>query len=478
MPRERGQHGDSRVSRTATQMPYDRQLPYSAEAEAGVIGAILLNPMVCDEVISLVRPHEFFKDANRRLFQCLLAMHDEGKGIDLTLLTERLRQNGEMEQIGGEAYIAEMMTSVPVAAHATHYAKIVRDKAILRELIETSSKILVGAYESDKKPRDLIAEAEEEIFQISNERSSQNVRPMREIMGDLLFKIDNMTEEMDGLSTGFTKLDEILNGLRASELIILAARPSMGKTALATNIADYVAVETKQPVLFFSLEMEKKELALRMLCARGRVPGKRLRGNYLDDIERDRFLEAAAALAAAPLYIDDSSSHTVSEIAAAARRLKRKSGLAMIVIDYLTLIEPDNPTEPRQEQVAKTARRLKGLARELDIPVLCLAQVNRQAEQSKDNRPRLSNLRESGAIEQDADVVIFVHREEYYVRDEEAYDSDLKGKAEIIIAKQRNGATGTIELRWAAEYTRFMNKEEFVEIDGYNEFQASGSDDF
>ena len=461
-------------------LPFDRKLPYSSEAEAGVIGGMLLNSLVCDEVATIVRAQDFYSDANRRLFQCLLDMHNEGKGIDLILLTERLRRTGEMEQIGGEAYLAELMSQVEVAAHAPRYAEIVRDKSILRDLIETTSNILSNAYESEKTPRELIAEAEENIFQISDERSSKNVLPMRDIMEDFWKKIDDM--EMGGILTGFEKIDKMLNGLHASELIILAARPSMGKTALAANIAEHVAIEEKQPVLFFSLEMSRDELAMRMLCSRARVKKRYIIDNNLSEDERSRINKAHSDLANSLLFIDDTSAHTVSEIAAAARRLKRQSGLALIIIDYLTYIEPDNPLEPRQEQVAKAARRLKGLARDLDVPVLCLAQVNRQAEQAKDNRPRLSNLRDSGAIEQDADVVMFVHREEYYRRDDEAYDQDLKGKAEIIIAKQRNGSTGTVELQWAAEFTRFLNEREDDAFDGtsahYTEFNDNSSEEF
>ena len=460
---------------------FDRNLPFSAEAEAGVIGGMLLNSLVCDEVATIVRAQDFYSDANRRLFQCLLDMHNEGKGIDLILLTERLRRTGEMEQIGGEAYLAELMESVSVAAHAPRYAEIVRDKSVLRDLIETTSNILSNAYESDRTPRELISEAEESIFRISDERSSKNVLPMHDVMDELIPKIDNMTGEMDGVPTGFDKIDNMLNGMHASELIILAARPSMGKTALAANIAEYVSIETKQPVLFFSLEMSREELAMRMLCSRARIRKRDLYLNNLNKSEGKRFVSAISDLANSPLYIDDTSAHTVSEIAAAARRLKRQNGLALIIIDYLTYIEPDNPLEPRQEQVAKAARRLKGLARELDIPVLCLAQVNRQAEQTKDNRPRLSNLRDSGAIEQDADVVMFVHREEYYLREDDSYDNDLKGKAEIIIAKQRNGSTGTVDLHWVAEFTRFLNDAEdsLDDVSGpYTELSGNSSDEF
>ena len=481
MTSDRNPNRRSASAQPSRPQPFDRNLPFSAEAEAGVIGGMLLNSLVCDEVATIVRAQDFYSDANRRLFQCLIDMHNEGKGIDLILLTERLRRSGEMEQIGGEAYLAELMESIPIAAHAPRYAEIVRDKAILRSLIETTSNILTNAYESDRTPRELISEAEENIFRISDERSSKNVLPMSVIMDDLLDKIDSMTGDLDGVPTGFAKIDDMLNGLHASELIILAARPSMGKTALAANIAEYVSIETKQPVLFFSLEMSREELSMRMLCSRARLRKDDLYMNRLDENERKRFRSACSDLGNASLFIDDTSAHTVAEIAATARRIKRQNGLALIIIDYLTYIEPDNPLEPRQEQVAKAARRLKGLARELDIPVLCLAQVNRQAEQSKDNRPRLSNLCDSGAIEQDADVVMFVHREEYYRRDENAYDQDLKGKAEIIIAKQRNGSTGTVELRWVPEFTRFMNERDDdpdAAFGDYSELNDNSSDEF
>lgn len=459
----------------------ERRLPYNSEAESGVIGAILLNPAVFDDVAMVVRQEDFFSESNQRIFRHLADMNAEGKGIDLTLLTDRLRRSGEMEEIGGEAYLGELMTSVQVTAHAVHYAEIVRDKAILRSLITTSSQILSSAYESGKSPRELISLAEENIFRIGDARGGQSAVLIKDFIESVFDKIDSMAAGgMDGVPTGFTKLDEMLNGLHASELIILAARPSMGKTALATNIADYVAVEAKQPVLFFSLEMSKMELAIRMLCARGRIPSHHLKGNFLTGDEQNRFMQASSELADSMLYIDESSARTVSEIAAVARRIKRQGGLGLIVIDYLTLIEPDNPSDPRQEQVAKIARRLKGLARELDVPVLCLAQVNRQVEANKDPRPRLSHLRESGAIEQDADVVMFVHREEYYQKDEEAFDNNTKGVAEIIVAKQRNGPTGTVELRWNSECTLFMNEDEgeYSDPGDYPELGSASVSDF
>ena len=277
------------------------------------------------------------------------------------------------------------------------------------------------------------------------------------------------TGDVDGTPTGFVELDRMIGGLHGSELIILAARPSMGKTALATNIADYVAVERQKPVLFFSLEMSKTEVLIRVINARARIPSQQYRYG-LSSKEQENFNSAIKALETAPLYIDDTPAHTVSEIAAIARRTKRKNGLALIIVDYLSLIEPDNSKDPRQEQVAKIARRLKGLARNLNVPVLCLAQLNRQTEQSKGNRPQLSYLRESGAIEQDADVVMFVHREEYYLTKEEAEEKGLVGVADLIVAKQRNGAIGDIKLIWQSRFTLFSNPQESEEPEPETEY--------
>ncbi len=452
----------------------DRLPPNNPEAERGVVGAILLDPRLCDDVATIVRPDDFYFEANRRVYRRLLEMNAAATGIDLTLLVDRLRGSGELEEVGGEAYLAELMSSVQVTAHAARYAEIVQKNAVRRRLIETSERILRDAYEPEFQPKELVAQAEEKIFAIGDERGSNRLQPMNELMQDVLRLIDaRASGEVDGVPTGFIDLDQMLGGLHGSELIILAARPSMGKTAFATNIADYVAVEARQPVLFFSLEMAKAELALRMLCGRGRIPGDRLRG-ALSQKDQANFNRAASTLSSVPLYIDDSPSRTVTEIGAVARRLKRQEGLGLIVIDYLGLIEPDNSNDPRQEQVAKIARRLKGLARELNVPVLCLAQLNRMAEMTKDNRPRLSHLRESGAIEQDADVVMFVHREEYYHSKEEAEEKGLKGVAEIIVAKQRNGPVGDVKLAWIGKYTLFCNLSNNEEPDGYEEFDAFG----
>jgi len=452
---------------------FDRLPPHNLEAERGVIGAVLLNPIVCDDIAVIVRGSDFYAESNRTIYEHLLAMHSSGSGIDLMLLVEHLKSSGDFDAIGGEAYLAELMNSVYVTAHAEHYAAIVRDKAIVRTLIDTSARILHDAYEPEHSPRELVSKAEESIFAINDDRSNSLAVKMHDILMETFRILDARLEHggADGIPTGFSEIDNMTGGLHGSELVILAARPSMGKTAFATNIADHVAVEQKKTTIFFSLEMARVELAQRMLCSRGRVDAHKLRAGYLSAAEHQALARASGELSVAPLYIDDSPSRTVTEIAAVARRLKRQEDLGLIVIDYLGLIEPDNPSDPRQEQVSKIARRLKGLARELKVPVLCLSQLNRAAEATKDNRPRLSHLRESGAIEQDADVVMFVHREEYYHKREDAEEMGIRGQAEIMIAKQRNGPVGDVKLAWIGEYTLFANLAE-ADPGAYAEFTS------
>ncbi|MCR4413588.1 MAG: replicative DNA helicase [Thermoguttaceae bacterium] len=450
----------------------DRLPPHNLEAERGVLGSILLDPSLCDDVVLVLRPEDFYADPHRRLFSHMVAMHDEGKRIDATLIVERLKQKGDFEAVGGAAYLAEIIHSVPVAAHALYYANIVRDKAMLRDLIHASTAILRDAYDPTLDPQELVSRSEERIFAVHDQRSSDQVASINDVLLKAFDEIDRrMQGGAAGVPTGFTDLDELTGGLHPSELIILAARPSMGKTALALNIAENVAVKANVPTLFVSLEMSRQELAQRMLCSRGKINGRKFRSSFLSAEDRTKLVEASSILSKAPLYIDDSPSRTVTEIAACARRLKRKANLGFVAIDYLQLIEPDNPKDPRQEQVAKIARRLKGMARELNLPVLCLAQLNRQAEVARENRPKLSHLRESGAIEQDADVVMFIHREEYGLSPEEAQEQNVAGKAELIVAKQRNGPTDDVPLVWRKEYTTFENAatkpyDEFAPFDG------------
>ncbi len=450
----------------------DRPLPYDLDAERGVLGSIFVKPDVCDEVALILRPDDFYDEAHRKIFEQMLTMHDQGKKIDITLLVDRLKAAGDFELVGGAAYLGKVIHAVPNAAHAAYYAEIVREKSTSRALIQAATDILRDAYDASLEAKQLLSQAEQRVFSILDGRNSSTVTSIREILNDALDRIDARLKgehTSGGVETHFRDFDAMTGGLHNSELIVLAARPSMGKTALAMNIAENVALQSRLPVLFVSLEMSAIELADRMLCSVARVNGHRLRNGTISNDDRKRLVKTAAEISQAPLFVDDSPSRTVTEIAAAARRIRRRCGdqLGLIVIDYLQLIEPDNPKDPRQEQVARITRRLKGLAREMRVPILCLAQLNRQAEDSKDHRPRLSHLRESGAIEQDADVVMFVHREEYYHRGEE--QQEFAGQAEIIVAKQRNGPVGEVPLVWQKEFTRFENRaaERFEEFEGY-----------
>jgi replicative DNA helicase len=457
----------------------DRTPPCDVSAEIAVLGSILLLPDVLDELVTILKADDFYDDANRKLYQHMTEMVDLGQKIDVRLLVNRLKTMDDYEAVGGSGYLAQLANSVPNAAHAVFYGEIVRNKATLRRLIEASTTILRDAYDETRDPKELLSQAEQRVFQIQDDRSSQSADSIGELLTVAMERIDARmkgTHAVGGVDTHFADYDSMCGGLHNGELVILAARPSMGKTALALNIAENVTLQGRAPTLFVSLEMSGIELADRMLCSVARVNGHRLRNGTISQEDRKRLVEKAVDISNAPLFVDDSPSRTVSEIGAVARRIKqREKHLGLIVIDYLQLIEPDNSKDPRQEQVAKIARRLKGLAREQEVPVLCLAQLNRQAEDSKDHRPRLSHLRESGAIEQDADVVMFVHREEYYHRGDEA--AQYAGQAEIIVAKQRNGPVGEVELSWEKEFTRFQDRapDRFSEFDSYNDFQSPGN---
>ena len=453
------QSTQSPPSRSAQPLSIDRQQPRSLEAEKAVLGSILLLPEVFDEVALIIRPDDFYDDANQILFEHLLQMHEMGIQIDPMLLVERLRSADQYEKIGGAAYLAEIGGLVPTAAHAEYYAKIVSEKSVLRSLIHASTDILKDAYDPTAEPREMLAKAEEKVFGILDSRGSNTVTKIGAVLQESLDRVDARMDQQHafgGLETGFDDFDQLTGGLQKGELVILAARPSMGKTALAMNIAEHAVIKVQAPVLFVSLEMSALELGDRLLCSVAEVNGHRLRNGSITQDERRKLVQSAAEISQAPLFIDDSPARTMTEIAANARRIKRRDGLSLIVIDYLQLIDPDNSRDPRQEQVAKIARRLKGVARELEVPVLCLAQLNRQVEATKDNKPQLSHLRESGAIEQDADVVMFVHREEYFQTNEEDREQ-VRGEADLLVRKQRNGPTGDVKLTWLHEFTRFRN---------------------
>jgi len=457
----------------------DRQPPRDLDAEKAVLGSMLLLQDVCDDVMLILREDDFYDPAHQKLFKQIKDMHESGGRIDSMLLVDRLKKAGELDAVGGTNYLAEIAVAVPTAAHAQYYAQIIQDKATLRSLIVSSTEILREAYDETVDSREMLSRAESKVFGVLEHRGAgAQTKDIGSILSEALVRIDQRMQHehvLGGVETGFTDLDALMGGLHNGELVIIAARPSMRKTAFAMNIAEYAAVDAGVGTLFVSLEMSSLELADRLLCSRSRVNSQRLRNGTISNDERRKLVEKSNEISQAPLFVDDSPSRTMTEIAATARRLKRRNQLGLIVIDYLQLIEPDNSKDPRQEQVARIARRLKGTARELNVPVLCLAQLNRQADVTKETKPRLSHLRESGAIEQDADVVMFVHREDYGVTNEEDKER-LQGQAEIIVAKQRNGPIGEVRVTWLRDFTRFTNAapERYEAFDQYN----SGSAEF
>ena len=452
--------------------------PHDLDAERAVLGALLRDPELCDDVVMVLRnADDFYHDAHSRIFSHMMKMRGDGSKIDLLLLVNNLKTTDELELVGGHAFLAELMQSVPVSVHAKHYAEIVREKATLRRLIHTGSEIVRDAYAPETPVKDLLNRAASKMNQLCEAQTTNQVTDMAALMLEVSDYINNKEKGLiDGIKTGFDELDKMIEGFHQDELIILAARTGMGKTALALNIAENIAINDNQTVLFVSLEMAGMELAKRLICSRARLDGNKLRKGFLSKDEYTRFTDVASELGKTLLYIDDTPGRTVAEISAGARRLKRQNDLKLIVIDYIGLITPENADDPRQEQVAKIARRLKLLARELHIPVLCLAQLNRQAAtDGKDEWPRLSQLRESGAIEQDADVVMFVHRRDMGMTLEEIdakeakTSKSIRNMADLIVAKQRNGPTGHVELVFAKEYTRFSSAAEHYE-QGYNDF--------
>ena len=438
----------------------DRSPPSDTQIEESLLGSIILLPDCLDDVATIVRPEDFYDDANQRLFRAMSERHMEGKKLDIALLIDYLKKTGEFETIGGAAYLFRVSQSVPNAAHAKFYAKAVREKAVFRRLIEVGSEMCRAGFEAYGDAKDALADAERAVSEIADSTSDAQTSDIRDMLNQAMDRLDSRLrgETVAGtIQTGFTDLDALTGGMHAAEMVIVAGRPSMGKTSFATNIAEHVAIDQGKAVLIVSLESSAIELTDRLLCSSAEVNAHRLRNATLSQHDRGRLVEAAARLSQSQVFIEDSPARSVTDIASIARRTSRRSKqpLALIVIDYLQMIEPDNPKDSRQEQVAKISRRLKQLARDMKCPVVCLAQLNRAAEDSKDHRPRLSHLRESGAIEQDADVVMLVHREEYFLRGEAA--AAVAGQATIIVAKQRNGPTDDVELYWDAACMRFRN---------------------
>ena len=437
--------------KTSTTELLERMPPNDAEAELGVVGGIMLKPDVVDAVAAVVRSDDFYDDANRRLFANIEAMHVDGRKIDRTLLIAELRKSGDFEAIGGAAYIYKVLQAVPNAAHAEHYARVVADLSTLRQMINVGTEIVQRAFEAGANPTEVLAEAEGRVFAIGESRNRvSRAAPIGNSLLDAMDQIDarSRSGKVDGVPTGFRQLDDLTGGMRPGALWIVGARPSCGKTAFALNVAAHVAKREEQTALFVSLEMSAVEISERLLASEGKVNSQSIRSGTISRDDQRRLVEVSHDLADIPLIVDDAPALTVLQIAATARRHKRQGDLRLVVVDYLTLISPADSRAPRQEQVATISRQLKGLARDVEVPVLCLAQLNRQAD---GQAPRLSHLRESGAIEQDADLVAFLHKPTP-ATDTIAGDS---GPVELIVAKQRSGPTGVVPLLWLPRYVRF-----------------------
>jgi replicative DNA helicase len=416
---------------------------------------MLRDNVVIGDILQIVRPENLYFDAHQKIFQSITALYERGHPVDLVMLAEELKSRKHIEDIGGYGYLGELWDAAPTAANAEYYAKIVRDKAIIRHLIHASNEILRDAYDQAMPAEDLLEGAERKVLDIAEMGITGQTFTLAQAISEAYDRIDTRQQpdqtSISGLPTGFVDLDGMTAGLQNSELIILAARPSHGKTALALNIARHVAVEEGHPVFFVSLEQSRIELAERLLCSQAKVDSHKLRKGHLSSEDNRKLIDAAGYLRPSKLFIDDTAGQGMLRIAANARRLKLREKIRLVVIDYLQLIEPDNRRDSRQEQVAHISRRLKFLARELQIPVLALAQVNRSSEDRQDHRPRLADLRESGSIEQDADTVMLLHRPEMYE------PGQYEGVLEVLVAKQRNGPTGEIKLTFLKQFMRFEN---------------------
>ncbi|NLX86792.1 MAG: replicative DNA helicase [Clostridiales bacterium] len=435
--------------------------PHSIEAEQSVLGAMLLDREAIISASEHIKPEDFYRDSHREIYEAIMELFDRGEPVDLVTLTEQLRQRNTLEAVGGVAFLTDLSSSVPTTANVVHYAKIIHEKSLLRKLIRVCGEISDKSFEASEETVAIIEFAEKEIFDISQRRTSKGFTPLKDILVSSYNKIEelyNTKGKTTGVSTGFIDVDSKTSGLQKSDLILVAARPSMGKTAFALNIAQHAALKGGIPVAIFSLEMSKEQLVNRMICAEASIDSHKLRTGNLADEDWPRLAEAVSRLSKANIYIDDTPGITVAEMRSKCRRLKLERGLELVLIDYLQLMQGSGRAESRQQEISEISRSLKALAREMDCPVLAISQLSRAPEMRSEHRPMLSDLRESGAIEQDADVVMFLYRDEYYHP-----DTEKKGIAEVILAKQRNGPTGTVELVWLDRFTKFADMAKFSE---------------
>jgi replicative DNA helicase len=431
--------------------------PQHIEAEQSVLGGILIENEAINRVTEILDADDFYRDGHRKIFDALINLSERDEPADLITLTNELRNLDQLDSIGGASYLASLIDSVPTAANIQYYARIVKEKAILRKLIQTSTEIITQSYEDRGDVEGFLDEAERSIFEISEKRVRPSFYPIREIVKESFATIEKLfkkKEAVTGVPSGFKELDRMTAGFQPSDLIIIAGRPSMGKTAFCLDVAEYAAIENKIPVAIFSLEMSKEQLVIRMLCSQAHVEGTRLRTGYLNESDWPKLTIAAGSLSESPIYIDDTAALSVLEMRAKARRLKSDHGLGMVIVDYLQLMKGRSRVESRQQEISEISRSLKALAKELNIPVIAVSQLSRKTEERTGNRPQLSDLRESGAIEQDADLILFIYRDEVYNRSE---DNPNRGKAEVIIGKQRNGPIGKIDLAFLDKFTTFKD---------------------
>lgn len=429
--------------------------PHSPDAEKSVLGSVLLNKEALYEVLEVLKPDDFYSEMHQEIYEAVLSLYRKNEPVDMLTVSEELKKRNTLEMVGGRSYVAMLSATVPSTSNAVQYAKIIGEKAILRRLINASSEITEQAYQEKTEPEVVLDHAEQAIFEIAQTRQKRDFEPLKDVLYKNLDRIDEVAKldgGLTGLSTGFIELDKKTSGLQKSDLIILAARPSMGKTAFALNISQNAALKSGAKVLIFSLEMSKEQLGQRLLAMDARVDMQKLKTGNLDQSDWDSVYEAIERLSGTNIYIDDTPGISVLEIKNKSRRLKAEKGLDLIVIDYLQLMSFEGRSESRQQEVTALSRYLKQLAREMECPVMVLSQLSRAPEQRSDHRPVLSDLRESGSIEQDADIVMFLYRDEYYNP-----DTDKPNMCDVDIAKHRSGPTAKIEVTWLGKYTRFVD---------------------
>jgi len=428
--------------------------PQDLDAERAVLAAMLLSREAIGDALELIRPEDFYRESHERVYRAILALYDRNEPTDLISLRDELDRTESLEKVGGTGYLAELFEYTVTAANVKHHAKIVREKAVLRSLISTSTEIAAEAYDPTNEVQELLGKAEQKIFELAEGRISKTFEQVREWVKPTMESFLDLKENhrhITGIESGFSDVDRLTAGWQRSDLVVIAARPSMGKTALCLNFASHVALELNEPVAIFSLEMSAQQLTQRLLCSEAKVNMHDARTGKIRDAQVQRLTHAASRLTRAPIYIDDTPGITVLQMRAKARRLKAQLGLSLVVVDYLQLMQADAKAESRQQEIASVSRGLKALAKELDVPVLTGSQLSRAIESRTDRRPLLSDLRESGSIEQDADIVAFIHRPEYYEKDK----PELENFAELIVGKHRNGPTDTVNLTFVKDYARF-----------------------